>query len=680
EAALAQLDAPTRGGADILTFYALARRSVSLFWPLVAAPAGFAHPEREPTFLTIETAQYFVWRIVAPLMAHEGYFAEFKIRRERLLSQLVDNLNKSALVGFSHTDIYARLKGAWTGAAEHLNGYWQAQDCAIRFRDLCLAHELVDFSLVMELYSRYLLTHPVYQRFFRARYRQLLVDNVEENVPIAHDMIAWAAPGCDATVLASDTGGGYRIFLGADAQGAAALRAACHEVAQMAPLAEGARHALAFAANLRAALRAPAQQTGLAHAAGQTQPHELGEPQRAIADQGWGRYWISMIRWIAERIAALVAQGVPAGEIAVIAPYVSEVMRFAIEEELRAHGVALYLLRPSMSLRDDPTVRGLLILALLAHPHWELTIGGEPYRLGAEDATLALQVALDGLDPIRARQLAASALPAAAALPANQRTLADLSGGAEGPTPQREIGRLWQGVGFSARQPYETLRVWLETYRGGAPEPLDLFLSRLFGDLLSRPGYGLCQQPAAARALGRLVESARKFRTAVGEVEGLAPDVVAREYVQLILAGIASAEYVADRPLAEREDAVVLAPAYAYLTRDLRSAYQFWIDLGSDGWWNRPNQPLTHPYVLSRRWPVGQPWRDIEEEQAKREALGRIVEGLAARCTRGIYLAYCELGLDGSEQGGRLQRAIAATLARMRPQDAAQDAAQDATP
>jgi hypothetical protein len=110
---------------------------------------------------------------------------------------------------------------------------------------------------------------------------------------------------------------------------------------------------------------------------------------------------------------------------------------------------------------------------------------------------------------------------------------------------------------------------------------------------------------------------------------------------------------------------VILAPAYAYLTRGICSSYQFWLDLGSDGWWNRPNQPLTHPYVLSRRWPVGQPWRDVEEEQVKRETLARIVQGLAARCTKGIYLAYSELGIGGEEQSGRLQRVLMQSLARI---------------
>jgi len=181
--------------------------------------------------------------------------------------------------------------------------------------------------------------------------------------------------------------------------------------------------------------------------------------------------------------------------------------------------------------------------------------------------------------------------------------------------------------------------------------------------VLSRPGFGFHDRPERARAYGRLVESAYKFREAVRLDKDLNEHEMSREYVQLILGGVATAEYVEEWSPAPG-NAVILAPAYAYLTRDLRSRCQFWIDLGSDGWFNRPNQPLTHPYVLSARWPVGQPWRDIEEERSKREALARVLIGLGARCTGGIYLGFSELGIGGEEQSGRLQRAAMMVLSK----------------
>jgi len=655
---LAQLQAPTRGGVEIVTFYSLAQRSVNLFWPLIAREAGFRFPDQEPVFLTIETTQYFMWRLVEPLIAHEGYFSNLVIRRGRLLSQLIDNLNKSALVGFDHTDIYRRLKGAWPGDAEGVNSFWQAQDCATRFRQYCLEHNVLDFSLTTELYHRHLLPHPVYQRYFRARYRHLLVDNLEENVPVAHDLVSWAMQQCRSTVLAYDEGGGHRVFLGADARGALELGERCSDKLTMQELMEPTAHPLALASTVCRALR-------LDCASQQAE----GSSRRAILGQGpaEGKFWISMVRWVAEQVAKLVSEGTAPNEIAIIAPYVNEVMRFTIHEELARQGVPLYLLRPSTPFRQNPVIRALLTLAVLAHPRWQAATPGGPKPPPVEDVSLMLEVCLEGLDPIRARHLAG------AALPVHECTLRDLSGATggavkEGGHGQEDLGRLWETVGYHVRQRYETLRVWLETYAAAEPDPLDIFLSRLFGDILSQPGYGFSSNPERARAYGRLVESALKFRSAVMLDEttarpGLTEQDVAREYVQLILGDIASAEYLLDWP-AQDQGAVILATAYAYLTRDLRSQVQFWIDLGSDGWWNRPYQPLTHPHVLSRHWPVGQVWTDVDEDRSKREALGRVIQGLAARCTRGIYLATSELGLAGDEQTGRLQRIVLTVLTR----------------
>ncbi len=65
--ALASAEAPAGGQVDVATMGGLARRTLELFWPLVAEPAGFSHPESRPRFLTLETAQYHMDRIAGAL-------------------------------------------------------------------------------------------------------------------------------------------------------------------------------------------------------------------------------------------------------------------------------------------------------------------------------------------------------------------------------------------------------------------------------------------------------------------------------------------------------------------------------------------------------------------------------------------------------------------------------------
>ncbi len=150
------LERPSDSGdvlVDVVTVGGLARRSVELFWPLVARSAGFAQPTRPPTFLTLETAQYYMYRIVGPVLEARG-FEGITVQRNRLVSQLIDNLNKSAAVGFPPEEIASRLKAAWAGERSQARIFDQTEACALAFRGYCLEHNLLDFSLQLDVFVR----------------------------------------------------------------------------------------------------------------------------------------------------------------------------------------------------------------------------------------------------------------------------------------------------------------------------------------------------------------------------------------------------------------------------------------------------------------------------------------------------------------------------------------------
>ncbi|HUW15412.1 MAG TPA: DEAD/DEAH box helicase family protein, partial [Anaerolineae bacterium] len=162
------------GQVTIFTIGGLAQRMVDLFWPLVAGEAGFARPDQPPTFLTLETAQYYMARLVRPLV-DQGYFETVVIDRNRLYSQIIDNLNKAAVVGFPHTEIGERLKSAWAGELSQKRIYDEAQECANRFRSLCLQNNLLDFSLQLEVFRNHLWSLPLCRDYLLEAYTHLIV-------------------------------------------------------------------------------------------------------------------------------------------------------------------------------------------------------------------------------------------------------------------------------------------------------------------------------------------------------------------------------------------------------------------------------------------------------------------------------------------------------------------------
>jgi hypothetical protein len=90
--------------------------------------------------------------------------------------------------------------------------------------------------------------------------------------------------------------------------------------------------------------------------------------------------------------------------------------------------------------------------------------------------------------------------------------------------------------------------------------------------------------------------------------------------------------------------------------------YQFWLDAGSNSWWENITQPLTHPYVLAADWEPGRPWTDADEVAAQHDRLYRLVLGLTRRCRNHIFITNAETGEQGYEQRGPLLMVLQKTL------------------
>jgi hypothetical protein len=222
---------------------------------------------------------------------------------------------------------------------------------------------------------------------------------------------------------------------------------------------------------------------------------------------------------------------------------------------------------------------------------------------------------------------------------------------------------------------YTNLRNWLNEYRENAPQPLDFFMRKLFGEVLSQPEYGFHRNMDAVRIASSLIESIKKFRYAMepstSNLTGLTatPSIrnssqnelpgfdLGREYLAMLEDGVIAAQYL-ESWRTENIDTVLVAPAHTFLLMNRPVTVQFWLDPGSSGWVQRLLQPLTHPYVLSRHWESGRLWMDADEVYAETESLARLVGGLLSRCREKIFLAIADLSETGFEQRGDLLRAF----------------------
>ncbi len=430
------------GRVTITTISGLARRMVEHFWPMVAEKAGFSNPGGFPVFLSLETAQYYMSRIVKPLL-EKGYFQGITIKRNRLYSQILDNLNKSALVGFPYTEIGERLKKAWIGEKSQMRVYEEASTCAGLFRNYCLSHNLIDFSLNMEIFARYLWHLPLCRDYLVKSYPFIIFDNIEEDTPAAHDILGQWLPYTDSALFIYDSDAGYRRFLGADPAEGLKLKNLFRESFSLTESFVTSIHLRTLSLQLSKAMNYPAEE-------------EKGNSRKALVYETDLRYHNQMLERVTGNISYLIRkENVPPEEIVVLSPYLSDSLRFSLMQRLEEKDIPFHSHRPSRPLRDEPAIRTLLTLALLAHPSWEIL----PSRF---DVYHTLIQSLEGLDPVRANLLVVNlystknnnpSLKSFEALPSSMQ----------------------KRVTYLFGECYENLRLWLQDYMEGPGEEADIF-------------------------------------------------------------------------------------------------------------------------------------------------------------------------------------------------------------
>jgi len=623
------LESPDRmAGGEVTpaTIGGLARRMCDLFWSLAVEEAGFRNPDQPPIFLTLETAQYYMAHLVRPLIEEHGYFDSVTINRNRLYSQIIDNLNKAAIVGFPHTEIGTRLDTAWFGDPAQRRVYADAQECANLFRQYCYDHNLLDFSLQFEIFKNILWRNDQVRSYLTQTYRHLIYDNVEEDVSASHDILDEWLPEFDSALLLYDQGAGYRKFLGGDPASGYDLNRRCEAVIELNESFVSSSNVIQLSNAMIAAI---------------TNQSEIeADGSQPAMEFIMTHFHPEMLDQVVEKIRLLIEAGTPPSEIVVLAPYLSDSLRFSISNRLDAAGIPWRSNRPSRSLRDEPASKALLTLSALAHPTWNV----HPSKF---DIAHALMFAL-GTDLIRAQLLADIVY--------GQRDLRLSTFDQINPDTQERIT-------FALGARYSMLREWIENYRMDQPLLLDFFLRRLFGEVLSQPEFGFHANLDAVRIAASLVESIKKFRNAMEPIQDLSGFDLGMEYITMLQDGVIAAQYL-ESWRNEDKDAVLVAPAYTFLMMNRPAAFQFWLDPGSDGWSQRVSQPLTHPYVLSRYWDAssGRAWLDSDEVEMEIETLSRLVGGLLARCREKIFLALSDLGAAGFEQRGALLRAFQKVL------------------
>lgn len=622
----------------VTTYNSYVQSCLKLFWPLIAGETEFGRRKSYPMFLTIEAAQIIMARLIRPKL-DEGYFSGLSSSLSRVFNQVMLALHKCAAAMIPFDGYAEMMRSSWGGDAAMLPVFDQTQECGLLFRETCLRHNLLDYSLQLEVFSNHLIPHPVFRNWLKERKIHLVFDNVEEEVPAAHHFVREISPFCRSVLLVSDKDGGYRSFMGCDPVSAESLKDICGR--QVLP-----EHSFVSRPAVQAMEKVIADPKLTAG--------ELPDSPRSAFTFASGHHYPEMIKKAADDVAALIRfRGVAPKDIVILAPQVSDVLYTEMERNLRDQGIKVYLHRPSRPLLNERVTHGLLTLCELVKP-----IPGTQVRL--LDIVQMAQCFITGLDPIRGQLIVGGMF--------REKKQDD-------PDPMLYDIRPFFALSPEKRSRipadiadrFELLRKWIENQRKNKDISPERIVSAFFSDILTREGF--TADPETGLGVRKVIDSMKKYREVLDYFgstdapDGFRPDWA--DYFELVGLGMVNAKYY-EELYAQPEDSVLISLTSAFLSANRIADYQIWLNVGAPRWWERIYGELTNDAVLNRSWIPDKKWDVLTSSAYNDSYMIRQVSGLLRRCRKQVKAYASELSEAGMEQRSKLLLIFSALTRRFK--------------
>ncbi|MEM9507961.1 MAG: recombinase family protein [Cyanobacteria bacterium P01_E01_bin.35] len=551
----------------------------------------------------------------------------------RLVRQTLDLMQLAGSSGVPTEDISVILQQGLASSdsnPENHRHLWQRMgELLVLWRGWCLERGLLTYGLIYELYWRFLLPNPQYQRHLQNRYQAIFADDVDDYPAIARDLLEMTLDRVAVAVFTFNPDGKIRLGLNADPDYLQGLATRC-QLEQLTPVTTSL--ALEFADTAVDLVNESA--------------YLVDAPDTIQSLQTISR--AELLRQSAEIIIqAVEEQGIDPGEIAIIAPGLDEIARYSLMEILSAKGIPVTPLNEQRPLISSPLIRSLLTLLGLVYSDLGRLVDREAiaemltvfsYTSNSKSPSTA------HIDPVRAGLIADYCYCIAAESP----YLAPV-----------ETFPRWDRLGHQATEAYQKIVNWIEASKVKQQQQSFLTPTILLSEAIEHffnQGSFLSSDKLAL--LRELMETAQHFWEVDRRLRQYEPifqtqSQTVAQFIQLLRRGTITANPRPLRQFTPQTGAVTLSTIFQY--RSLRSSHpwQFWLDASSPLWSQGGSATLFAAPLFLKQW-TGKTWMPEQELAMDKERLARILRDVLARATAQIFLCHSDLGVNGTEQAGAL--------------------------
>lgn len=625
---------------------------VMLFWSLLIQNLGLKaqfpvrlRPENEQELATR------LWRVEL-----DDAIGRSGISEARLVRRILDLMQLATLSGMTIDDIPALLE---QGLPRQTDGegselplpYETVCEMLQRWRTWCLQRGLLTYSLIAELYGRYLLTDPTYQQHLTQRYRAVLADDVDEYPAIVRHLFEVLLDRGVVGAFSFNPDGAVRQGLGADPGYLQGLALRCQQ-------------------EILSDRPAPCLANDLSESIVElvTDPiffATLPESVQAIQTTTQAQ----LLRQTGDVIIKAIQSGqVEPREIALIGPGIDPISRYALAAILTRRGIPVETLNDQRPLASSPIIRALLTLLTLVYPGLGRLVDRDtiaemlvvlsqksriqiPSDRDPNEPPLTLHASPFLIDPVRAGLIADHCFE-----PHPDRPCL---------LPAATFPR-WDRLGYQTTKAYEEIVQWVDGQRSQLSQRLIASPVVLLDRAIQRFFLGGSHLPFdQLAALRELIETAQHYWEVDARLKQIdktdaPPSMTVNRFVQLLRQGTVTANPFPVRPIGPSSNAVTLATVFQYRSSRRSHRWQFWLDAGSTRWLSGVDSLFAAPLFL-QDW-SGKTWTADDTQTSNEQRLRRILLDLLGRAEERVFLCYGDLATNGQEQTGILTTLVNAAI------------------
>ena len=599
------IDLKYLGILNIFTYFGFVQKELRDKWLHIEKNLKGLKKKIEPTFMNVETAHFVMSKYVAKKRKNNDIFDYINATSSQIAVQLIDNLNYKAMNCLNFNEMEKRLMDWAYGDQEKKDIFRESMEIMKIFRDFCIKNRVVDYSLLVDLYNKFLLNDKKYLSKLRKKFNYLFVDNLETTVPAAQKLFSYLNKFTKKAYMTFNPEAGINRFFGGNPVLAKKNFFSKGEIVKLNRSFTSSEESRKLANNFKERVLKNGNKLKTNYIKGEIDTELRGD----------------MFLKTAEKVVKLIQNGIEPGEIALIAPNIDKVMEFTLEHYFEKSGYKTYNFKNSKRLLDIPFAQALITLTLLTNLNWNINID-------YSSLNQTMNLLLD-LDPVRSSLLAEEIFKNGYILP----ELNDIA--------------LRERLGFNNSEKYDYLRTWLEEQKNKNME-ISHFFQLVFGELLAP----LSPSDEDILACRQMIDSFKKFKNVVESFKEFNQKELGKDFIEMIYNGTIAAEVLYQNE--HKRDEIILATPYKFLqSPQINSVkYLFLLDISSDKWLQSIAKELSNPYIFSPQWENN--WDDDLDQSLRKIQLIEFFQSMVSKSKKGIYINDSYLNSRGWEQEGKL--------------------------